>query len=109
MTQKTSVKKVPEIFVVGETVAYTKGRGLPHREDAKVIAVEGVTVTVDIHGQTKQFKPRNTDGKHIRLGEDHYAVRPEMIYHLKRTATTPNSRWTLKDIRDFMFGFFIGS
>jgi hypothetical protein len=113
-TQKAAIKRIPETFVVGETVAYTKGHGLSHRELAQVVAIENNTVIVEINGQTKHFKPRNTDGKHIRIGEDHYAIRPEMIYHRKKPITTmntntPNPRWTLKDIRDFMLGFFIGS
>ena len=77
--------RAPEVFHVGETIAYGRGKGFPYKT-ATVLDVKGIEVIVDLAGKEEHFKSRRVDGKHIRLGEDFYAFLPYIIFHPKKVS-----------------------
>lgn len=76
MTVATS----PETFVAGETVTYYRGE---NRMPVQVVSVDGDEVIANIYGDLVIFKPRASDGMHVKEGSPDYEVLPEMIYHPK--------------------------
>lgn len=130
MTEPNTSKasSAPEKFTVDEWVDFYEGEW---RTVARVVEVEDVVVTVHIDGdqqRSMKFSPRASDYRYVRLVPNEpvrdHEVMPTMIFHgtvsqrlnsaiakskLENEKKSNKSKWTWRDVRDFLHGMFWGA